>query len=468
MNTSTFDVIVIGSGPGGYVAAIRAAQLGFRTALIEKHKKLGGTCLHVGCIPTKSMLHSADVLEQSKKAAKFGVKVGDVTLDYTTVVGRKNEVVDKMAKGIDFLMKKNKITVFRGHGRITGKGQVSVTDKEGKVQALSTKFTLLATGSVPRDIPAFPVDHKTILNSDSILMHVDRVPKSMVVIGAGAVGTEFASVYHRFGTKVTLIEMMPAILPVEDEEVSKELERILKRSGIDILSGTKVEKVTKTEAGVTIEALDAKGKRHVIESETLLSAVGRKPVTEDIGLDKTNIKPEKGYIPVDPYMRTTEANVYAIGDIINTPWLAHVASAEGILAVEHMAGKEVTPINYDRVPGCTYCAPEVASVGLTEKKAKERGYDVKVGKFPFSVLGKANIIDEGHGFVKIVSEKKYDEVLGIHIIGPHATDLIAEGVAVLELETTTEFMAHIMHPHPTVSEAVMEAVHATLGHGIHT
>lgn len=467
MNDTSFDVIVIGSGPGGYVAAIRCAQLGFKTAIIEKFKKLGGTCLHVGCIPTKAMLHSADILEKAKKASKFGIKIGDIELDYAGVSRRKDQVVNKMAGGIDYLMKKNKITRFRGHGRIAGKGQVSVTAADGAVTQLKTRYTMIATGSIPRDIPAFPVDHKTIMNSDSIIMHLDHAPKTMAVIGAGAVGTEFASVFQRFGTQVTLIEMVDRILPIEDEDISKEAQKIIKKSGMDIWTGTKVEKVTKTASGVTVEAVDSKGKKKVVEAEILLSAIGRAPVTDDIGLEHTNIKTERGYIPVDPTMRTTEPGVYAIGDVINTPWLAHVASAEGILAAEHMAGKEVRPINYERVPNCTYCAPEVASVGLTEKAAKERGYDVKVGKFPFSALGKATILDEGHGMVKIVSETKYDEVLGIHIVGPHATDLIAEGVAVLELETTTEFMGQIMHPHPTVSEGIMEAVHAALGHAIH-
>lgn len=461
-----FDVVVIGSGPGGYVAAIRATQLGLKTALVEKDPKLGGTCLHVGCIPTKSMLHSADLLEHAKKSARFGVKISGVELDFPGVQSRKDEVVSKMARGVEFLMKKNQVTVLTGHGRIAGKSKVSVTTPDGQVKTYGAKFILLATGSVVKDIPAFPVDHKTILSSDSI-MRLQTQPKSMIVIGAGAVGIEFASCFHRYGTKVTVIEMMPTILPIEDEEISRELERILKRSGIDILTGTKVEQVEKTDAGVKVTVKTDKGESRVLEGETLLSAVGRSAVTGDVGLQHTNIKLERGLVPVDSFMRTTEPGVYAIGDIVATPWLAHVASSEGILAVEHMAGKEVKPINYDRVPNCTYCSPEVASVGLTEKKAKERGYEVKVGKFPFSALGKATILDEGHGMVKVIVDKKYDEVLGIHIVGPHATDLIAEGVAVLELETTAEYMAHIMHPHPTISEAVVEAVHAALGHAIH-
>jgi dihydrolipoamide dehydrogenase len=460
----TFDVVIIGSGPGGYVAAIRAGQLGLKTALVEKDKRLGGTCLHRGCIPTKALLWTAELYAHILHAAEFGVDLKDPVVNWGQAQQHKQKVVDKGANGIDFLMKKNKVTVVKGHGRIAGKGKVEVTGEGGK-QTLETKNIVLATGSVPKSLPNVVVDHKRILNSDSILQ-VDRIPKSIIVLGAGAVGVEFASIFNHMGSETTLVEYLPHLLPIEDEDCSKELEKHFRRRRVDFLLGAKLEKVETSAKGVKA-TVQIGNETKTLEAELLLSAVGRAPVTEDVGLEKTAIKPEKGFIKTDGFMRTTEPNVYAIGDIVPTPMLAHVASSEGILAVEHIAGKEVQPINYDRVPSATYCYPEVASVGLTEKKARERGHDVKTGTFPFTAIHKATITDENMGFVKIVSEKKYDEVLGVHLVGPHATELLAEACVALRLETTTEEIARTMHAHPTLSEIMREGAEVVLGHPIH-
>jgi dihydrolipoamide dehydrogenase len=456
-----YDLIVIGSGPGGYVAAIRAAQLGLKTAVVEKDPRYGGTCTLRGCIPTKALLHTAEVFDQARHAADFGVEIADARLDLLKAQAYKNKVVDANVKGVEFLFKKNKIDGIRGAARLTGPQAVEVGGK-----TLRSRFVLLATGSVPREIDMAPSDGKAIVNSDHIL-ELERVPKSLVVLGAGAVGTEFASIFASFGSEVTLVEMLPRILPIEDEEVSAELERSLRKRGLKVMAGTRMTGVVKGGAGVKV-ALDKGGKASIVEAEMLLVAVGRRPVSEDLGLEGLGIPLERGYIKVDEWMRTPVAGVYAIGDVVNTPWLAHVASAEGILAVEHMAGHAgARPIDYDLVPSCTYCEPEVASVGLTEAKARERGHDVVAGKFPFSALGKARILGKSSGFVKVVREKMYDEVLGVHIIGPHATDLIAEACVALRLEITNEELLRTMHAHPTLSEAVAEAAHAAEGHAIH-
>jgi dihydrolipoamide dehydrogenase len=461
----TADVVIIGSGPGGYVAAIRAGQLGLKTVIIEKDKKLGGTCLHRGCIPTKSLLWTAELYGHILEAKDFGIDLKDPVVNWAQAQKHKQKVVDKGAAGIEYLMKKNKVTVIKGTGRIAGKGKVEVTLEAGGKQTVETKNILIATGSVPKSLPNVPVDHKQVLNSDSILQ-IDRVPKSLIVLGAGAVGCEFASIFAHLGAEVTIVEYMAHLLPIEDEDASKELEKLFRRRKIGYELSSKVEKVETSASGVKVTMTTPNGPK-TLEAEILLSAVGRSPVTEDIGLDKTNIKPDRGFIKVDNMMRTTEPNVYAIGDVVPTPMLAHVGSAEGILAVEHIAGKEVQPINYDRVPSATYCYPEVASVGLTEKKAKERGYDVKTGVFPFSAITKASISNEGVGMVKIVADKKYDEVLGVHLVGPHATELLAEACVALRLESTTEEIARTMHAHPTLSEIMHEAAEATLGHPIH-
>jgi len=460
-----FDVVVIGSGPGGYVAGIRAGQLGMKVAVIEKDPFIGGTCTHRGCIPTKALLQNADILEKIKKSQEFGITVGDVRLDFKAAQDRKQGVVDKNAKGIEFLFRKNKVERITGFGRLAGNGVVEVVNEGAETQRLKAKNIILAMGSTPKDLPHIKADGKRIINSDHILQ-LTEVPQSMLVIGAGAVGCEFASIFHRFGTKVSIVEVMPQLLPIEDEEIAKEFTRIFKKKGIDVFTDAKVESCEVTENGVK-STVTVKGKQQVIETELVLSATGRRAVTENCNLEKTKVKMDRGYVLVDGFMRTGEPNVYAIGDIVPTPALAHCASAEGILAVEHMAGLEVRPLNYDHVPNATYTDPEVASVGLTEKKAKERGYDVKVGKFPFTANSKARILGESGGLVKIVSEKKYDEVLGVHLVGPHATDLIAEACAALELEATTESIAKTIHAHPTLSEAMMEAAEDALGHSIH-
>ena len=461
----SFDVVIIGSGPGGYVGAIRAAQLGLKTAIIEKDKRLGGTCLHRGCIPTKALLWTAELFHHIHEAADFGIDLANPTINWVNAQKHKDKVVTKGANGIDFLMKKNKITVVKGHGRIAGKGKVEVTADDGSKQTLDTKNIIIATGSVPKSLPNIQVDHKRVLNSDSILL-LDKIPKSLIVIGAGAVGCEFASVFNHVGSQVSIVEYMPNLLPIEDIDASKELERHFKRRKIDLHLGAKVEKVENTATGVKV-TMTVGSETKTVEAELLLSAVGRAPVTEDIGLKMTSIQTDRGFIKVDQMMRTSEPNVYAIGDVLPTAMLAHVASAECILAVEHIAGKNPQPINYDLVPSATYCYPEVASVGLTEKKAKERGYDVKTAIFPFSAVTKAAISNEGIGMIKVVSDKKYDEVLGVHLVGPHATELLAEACVALRLEITTEELAHTMHAHPTLSEIMKEGAEATLGHPIH-
>jgi dihydrolipoamide dehydrogenase len=460
-----YDLVIIGSGPGGYVSGIRAGQLGMKVAVIEKDPFIGGTCTHRGCIPTKALLANAEVWEKIQKSKEFGITVGDVRLDFKAGQDRKQAVVDKNAKGIEFLFKKNKVDRITGFGRLAGNGVVEV-QAEGGTQRLTAKNIILAMGSVPKDLPHIKADGKRIINSDHILQ-LTEVPKSMLVIGAGAVGCEFASIFSRFGTKTTIVEVMPQLLPLEDEEAAKEFTRLFKKKGIDVFTDAKVLSCEVTENGVR-STVEAKGKQQVIETDIVLSATGRAAVTANCGLEKTNVKlDQRGFVQVDPLMRTGEEGIYAIGDIVPTPMLAHCASFEGILAVEHIKGLDVRPINYDHVPNCTYTDPEVASVGLTERKAKERGYDVKTGKFPFTANSKARILGESGGLVKIVSDKKYDEVLGMHIVGPRATELIVEACAALELEATTESIAKTMHAHPTLSEAIMEAAEDVLGHSIH-
>lgn len=469
---SEYDVVVIGSGPGGYVAAIRAGQLGLKTAIVEREatERLGGTCLLRGCIPTKAMLHTADLVEEARHAEDFGVSVGKAEVDMDKMSDYRARVVKKNAGGVKYLMKKNKVDVHHGHGRITGKNKISVEDADGKTTTLTTKHCILATGSVCQHLPFIEMDHERVIDSDDLLSMTDK-PEHLVVIGAGAVGSEFASVFLRYGSEVTLVEMVDRVLPIEDHEVSAQMEKSLKKQGMNVMTSSKVTDVKSDKNGVEIvveTSKDGKTDSKTIKASHLLVATGRRAVTDDCGIDQTNIELEdRGFVPVSEYMQTSEDWLYAIGDIVNTPWLAHVASHEGILAVNHLAGEDAHPINYDHVPNCTYCAPEVASVGLTEEKARERGYDVQVGVFPFSAIGKASILGQTEGFVKIVSETKYDEFLGLHIIGPRATELIAEGAVALELESTVAEILHTIHPHPTLSEAVGEASHAVLGDTIH-
>jgi len=467
VSTEQFDVTIIGSGPGGYVAAIRAAQLGLKTAIVEKDKRLGGTCTLRGCIPTKQLLMSAHVYEQMQHAADFGVEASGIQLAFANVQKRKDKVVMKNSKGIEYLMKKNKITTFSGTGKLALPGKVEVTGADGTKQTINTRNIILATGSVVRPIPGFETDGAHVVSSDHIL-ELKEVPKSLIVLGAGAVGVEFASVYSRFGADTTIVELMPRLVPLEDEEVSKELEKSFRKRGIKSQVDTKLDKLEKTANGVVVSGKTSKGEDVRLEAEMLLVAVGRMPYTEGVGLEGTKVKVEKGFVQVDEFQQTGEKGVYAIGDVVPTPLLAHLASKEGIVAVEHIAGhKDVRPINLRLVPNCTYCDPEVASVGLTEAKAKEMGYDVKLGKFPFSASGKARILGEEEGFVKIVADSKYDEILGVHIIGPHATEFIAEACVAMQLESTADELGRTMHAHPTVSEAIMEAAEGVHGLTIH-
>ncbi len=464
--TREFDLVVIGSGPGGYVAAIRAAQLGLKTAVVEKDRRFGGTCLHRGCIPTKALLHTASMLEEIREADAIGIDVAAPELNLRKTQHYKNHVVDKNAKGIEFLFKKNKIEGLHGFGRLTGLHEVTV-ERDGETTRYNAGKILIATGSVPREIPVAPTDGRKIIHSDHALELQGEIPESIVVLGAGAVGCEFASIYAAFGAKVTLVEMLPRLLPIEDEEVSKELRKAFRKRRVKVMTSTTLKSAETTPLGVKLKLEKEGGDNVKINAEALLVAVGRAPVSGGIGLEEQGVRIDRGYIEVNSCMQTTLPHVYAIGDVVATPWLAHVASTEGILAAEHMAGQEVRAIDYDRVPSCTYCEPEVASVGLTEAAAKERGYDVVTGKFPFSALGKAAILRRTSGFVKIVREARYDELLGVHIIGAHATDLIAEACVALQVESTTEELFRTMHAHPTLSEAVMEAAHAAFGHSIH-
>jgi dihydrolipoamide dehydrogenase len=469
--SKSFDVVVIGAGTGGYVAAIRASQLGKTVAVVEKQNALGGTCLIWGCIPTKALLEHAHALKVIQQASEWGVRIpsGTPTINMTQVHTRKDKIVDGLTKGIAFLFKKNKITWITGTARLAGPGKVEVF--EGDKQTLEAKEIIIATGSSPRSVPAVMIDHTRIITSDEAI-HLKEVPKSLVIMGSGAVGVEFASIYRRFGSEVTIIELVKRLVPVEDEAVSAELEKSFKKQGITVLTGTKVTKATATANGVTIEAETSDGKTQKISADVLLVATGRGPVTTGLGAEDAGIKLERGYIKVDELYRTSVPGVSAIGDVITLgtgvhPQLAHVSSMEGIITAERIAGKEVQPLSYDHVPGCTYCDPEIGSVGLTEAQAKERGYDVRIGTFPFGVLGRARMAGELEGFVKIVADKKYDEVLGVHMIGPRSTELVAEAVLALRLECTVEELIKTIHAHPTFSEAVGEAAHAAHGAAIH-
>ena len=465
--TPKYDMVIIGSGPGGYVAAIRAGQLGLKTLVVEKDDKFGGTCLHVGCIPTKALLLNAEIYDYFKNAKEYGIVCKEFSIDWAAIQARKAKVVTKLAKGIEFLFKKNKVESMQGYGRLSGPGRITVTDAKGQTREIQAAKIVLATGSEAKTFPGFEPDGKTILTNREVLA-LKAIPKSMVVMGAGAVGVEFASIFHRFGTKVTILEMLPRAVPLEDEEISAELEKSFRRQGISIATQAKVEKATKTANGVAVSYTGADGKSQAIEAETLLVAVGRSPNTSGVGLEKTRVKLERGFVKVDQYMQTDEPGVYAIGDIVaNSPLLAHVASMEGIVAVTHAAGKPAEPINYTQVPNCTYCEPEISSVGLTERQAREAGHKVRVGKFPFAGNSKASILGAREGFVKMVCDEKYGEILGVHMIGPRVTELVVEATVALRLEGTALDLSHTIHPHPTLSEAMMEAAHAAVDWAIH-
>jgi dihydrolipoamide dehydrogenase len=482
LSETIFDVVIVGGGPAGYTCAIRAAQYGLKVAIIEKTDKLGGTCLHWGCIPTKAMLFSAEIWDHLKHAASYGIDgVEAPKLNWENLLKRKNDITIKHTKGLDFLMKKNKITVIRGHGRLTGSAvdgvhTIHVTDEDkGKpkdAQAegytaqtkteVKAKKIVIATGSDARMLPGYKADDTIMTNME--ILTIPAMPKSLVVIGSGAVGVEFASVFKSFGAEVTIIEALPRIVNAEDEEISKELLRLYKKRGIEVFVGAKVEKIEKKDGGAVISFTDSAGKPQTKTAEKVLVAVGRAPRTYDCGLDKVKITPDRGFIMTNEWMETTEPGVYAIGDIVGgLPQLAHVGAMSGLVVAAKLAGKYARAVNRQRIPGCTYCDPQIGSVGMTEAQAKAAGYEVKIGKFPFVGNSKATIVDSHDGFVKIVSDAKYGEILGVHIIGPQATELIAECVTAIELEATVEEMMFTIHAHPTLAESLLDGFSSVEG-----
>lgn len=456
MNNHSVDLVVIGSGPGGYVAAVRASQLGLKTICVEK-SELGGICLNWGCIPTKALLKSAEYVHFLKEAKNFGFEIKDYQIDFNGVIKRSRDVANRMSNGVAFLFKKYKVQLVKGWARFQDKNKIEVVDESGNVtDMINTKYTIIATGAKPRMFPGIEVDRQRILTSKEAMI-LNEIPGEIIIMGAGAIGVEFAYFFNSFGSKVTLIEMMDRILPVEDEEISKELEKHFKKDGIRILTKSKVvsAKVKDSQVEVVISKHD--GKEEVLKADYALNAIGIEANIVDIGLEKIGVNLEKGFIKVNEYMQTNVEGVYAIGDVAGPPWLAHKASAEGIVAVEKIAGLNPHPINYKNIPGCTYCQPQVASVGMTEKEAKEAGFDVRIGKFPYTANGKAHGIGEARGFVKLVIDNKYGEILGAHMIGPDVTEMIAELTLARNLEATAHSLIKTIHPHPTLSEAIMEA-----------
>ncbi len=468
---ASYDIVVVGTGPGGYETAIRATQLGFKTAVIEKDK-LGGICLNIGCIPTKALLKSAELMAYANHLADYGLQLeGSVTPDFPKVIERSRGVADKMNKGIKFLMKKNKIDVIFGHGRLVGKGKIDVQPSEnmdgetiGETQTIEAKHIIVATGARAREIPPLPLDGQNIIDYKQAMLQ-KTPPKRLVVAGAGAIGVEFAYFYHHMGTEVTLIELLDRIVPIEDKDVSRDLARAFKKYGIKMMTSASVQGVDTSGKALKVKVKTKKGEEE-IECDQVLSAVGVVGNIENLGLEDLGVKTDKGAIVIDEFGRTNVAGIYAIGDVAGPPWLAHKASHEGILCIEKIAGHDVRPMNKNNIPGCTYCQPQIASVGYTEEKAKEAGYEVKVGKFPFTASGKATASGHNEGFVKVIYDAKYGEFLGCHIIGHDATELIAEVVTARELETTYHEIIEAMHPHPTLSEAVMEATRAAIGESI--
>ena len=458
-----FDVTVIGGGPGGYVAAIRAAQLGMKVGLVEKDR-LGGICLNWGCIPSKALLKSAELMHSFKRADEFGLSVKDVSVDWSKIIKRSRDVSERIVKGVEYLMKKNKIEMVPGTGKLTGKNSIEVTRDGKAADKITSKSIILATGARPRSVPGVTIDRKAVITS-SEAMTLEKQPKSMIVIGGGAIGVEFAYFYNSFGTKVTIVEMLPSLLPKEDREITKILESSLKKQGIEILTNTKVESVS-TEGGVKVKVADKDTKR-TLSADLALMAVGVQGNIENIGLETVGIKSERAMILTNEFQQTNVQNIYAIGDVAGPPWLAHAASHQGVVAADHIAGKAKHGIDRTNIPSCTYCHPQVASVGLTEEDATKAGHTVKVGRFPFRPLGKAMAIGESEGTVKLVFDERYGELLGAHIIGPEATEMIAELGMAKALETTYAEILHTMHAHPTLSEAVMEAAGQAFNEAIH-
>ena len=471
--SNEYDVVVVGAGTGGYVAAIRAAQLGLKVAVVEKQKALGGTCLLWGCIPTKALLEHAHALKIVQHAKEWGISLGEaaVTINMAQVHERKDRIVGGLTKGVEFLFKKNKIDWIKGTARLTGQGGVDVF--EGDAQTLrARKEIIVATGSAPRSVPGIAIDRTRIITSDEAI-HLKEVPKSIVILGSGAVGVEFASIFRRFGSEVTIVELLPRLVPVEDEAVSAELEKSFRKQGIKVHTGARVSGATVNGAGVDVSVQLADGTAATLRADYLLVATGRGPVTAGLNAEGVGLQLEKGYIKVDETYKTDVPGISAVGDVITLgtpghPQLAHVSSAEGILAAERIAGLQIRPLNYDHVPGCTYCDPEIGSVGLTEREARERGFDVRVGAFPFGVLGRAKMSGETEGFVKIVADKVSDDVLGVHMIGSRSTELVAEATLALRLQSTVEDLIRTIHAHPTMAEAVGEAAHATHGAALHS
>lgn len=465
MADKNFDVVVIGSGPGGYIAAIRAAQLGQKTAIIEADR-LGGVCLNWGCIPTKALLKNAEYSNFLSHADDWGFTVGDLKVDYPKVIGRSRDVADQNSSGVNFLMKKNKIEVFMGWGYIVNPNTIEIRDKEGKAtETIGAKSVIIATGARPRILPGIEVDYEKVITSKEALTSTNQ-PGSIIVMGAGAIGAEFAYFYNAFGSKVTMIEYQGNILPVEDEDSSKEVARAFKKQKIEILTGTKVISAKAKGKGVEVVVEDSKGTQKTLTADMALNAVGVQGNIEGFGLENVGVQIERGHIKVDKFMRTNVPGVYAIGDVVGAPWLAHVASAEGVVAAEHIAGHPTHGMTYDNIPGCTYCQPQVASVGMTEKQAREAGYEIRVGKFPFKASGKARAIGHTDGFVKLIIDAKYGEILGGHIVGSEATEMIAEIGLGRAADATGMTVHHTVHAHPTLSEAVMEAAADAYGEAL--
>ncbi|MGH9414396.1 MAG: dihydrolipoyl dehydrogenase [Terriglobales bacterium] len=461
-SVTIYDLVVIGSGPGGYWAAIRAGEYGLKTLCIEKDPKLGGTCLHVGCIPTKALLYSADVMDTFRNAKELGFDIGPVAVNWTQMQARKNKIVAKHAKGIEFLYKKNKVEWMQGTAGFEGPGKLHVHKPDGAKVSIQARNIIIATGSTARMLPGLTADDRILTNVE--ILSLPDIPKKLVIIGAGAVGVEFASIYRRFGTEVTILEMLPRIVPIEDEEISKELEKALKKQGIVIETRARFEKVDKTASGVKVTYSNAEGKPQVIEADKLLVAVGRAPVTDGLHLEKTKIQTERGFLKTDNYMRTAEPNVYAIGDVVaGSPQLAHVGSMEGMVAIAHIAGKKFRAMDYTRVPNCTYCEPQVSSVGLTEAAARAAGITVRVGKFPFVGNSKATILGMHEGFIKMVADAKDGTLLGVHMIGPVVTELISEATLALQMNATADELMETIHAHPTVYEAILDAANSVYG-----